>query len=823
MPTPQVHSAAARSNPRRRQRNASEDSVAIRQPVKRRKRSALTKETFAETSEKVNGSLEHVEDAPLLNGSAHEPSSMRNNKNGPSNNLAIRHGLSKKSESQWRSERSGNDIELTKNDNYIVTQLPTTPDVLSRLLKEEPWRAELSPQLGCAIAMTHVSALIWRYTQSPGSSELIEPMQIRLLDPIASPHQPLPMGVLVPTSAEPALLVLMPTTGKVTYWEALSYAANSDLSRQRQSSIQGVVGGMMSGEQIVAVTEAEPRGFVLTLNTGRLAHLAIKDTQGRLSIEVHYLRSAAAQPKGIFGSIRGVLSTAGWKKDLAAVKAGRSVRRGQRYMVVATNEGTFQVWDLHWNGTHTLAYEVDAKVDLLRESLKGVRNTQALHEYPFKVLDFSLLPHGSHGRDVAKTYTSGDCRLLVLTALKDPQVSKYTLIGLTLADGKGTVDVVHQITCYTSHIPADPQFRPQIMVPEPAQTAIIAFEKSLVLLSLVEVDETPSSQLQMEAHTLPIPFQDAVAFRQDKSCYTIACAAEALDRDRQRSICSFLIHGYGMIRISTQPTKAGQSPVSRAAITAQTKIEQAVFFGSHNQNLIDFSPRSETRFSSLDIEAASLNISQAIANSTTPYLARLEPNMQRSLTKRAAALDNLIRYLREHHSRSLSPQCRWKLLWTAEKMAAAQAIWQWYNNILSDPRTKQRDLFAELIESMPDTAKLENQPDTGESDGVRHWFVHDVWRLEWIIPYAHEIIELLFRESVEDKTQLDNLTKAHMIGDAVDIQSGTMEAAFQFRELNADLYGFDKNRISDGILRAADDFENIDEFWTSAALGADTP
>lgn len=38
--------AAARSNPRRRQRNSSDDSVAIRQPVKRRKRSALTTETF---------------------------------------------------------------------------------------------------------------------------------------------------------------------------------------------------------------------------------------------------------------------------------------------------------------------------------------------------------------------------------------------------------------------------------------------------------------------------------------------------------------------------------------------------------------------------------------------------------------------------------------------------------------------------------------------------------------------------------------------------------------------------------------------------------
>ena len=86
-------------------------------------------------------------------------------------------------------------------------------------------------------------------------------------------------------------------------------------------------------------------------------------------------------------------------------------------------------------------------------------------------------------------------------------------------------------------------------------------------------------------------------------------------------------------------------------------------------------------------------------------------------------------------------------MWDAEKMAAAETLWRWYNEAISNADNGPKDLFAEMIEAIPEDLKLENQPEMGETDGVRHWFIHDVWRLEYVIPYSHEIVESFSRKA----------------------------------------------------------------------------
>ena len=665
--------------------------------------------------------------------------------------------------------------------------------------------------------MTHTQAIVWRYAQASTPTDQSHVTRVRLLHSSNNTRHPLPLGVLVPTSAEPGLLVVMATNGKITYWETLSSAASVDSNRQRQQSVQGVIGGMMSGETITKITEAEPRGFVITLSSGRLAHLNVSDAQGRPSINVSFLRSSGSQNGGIFGSLRGVFSSTGWKRSISAVRAAQSVQRGQRYMVAGTIHGNFQVWDLNWNGTHTLVYDVDAKGELLKALVEGGEVFYDHQDHIFEVLDFTLSSHGLHGKEIAKTNTSGDCQILALTVLKGPEASKYALIGVTLTNALVTIDVVHPITCYRASLPDVPQFRPQVVVPELAQTAIVVFEHCVVLVSLVEVEETPTSQLQLEAHTLPGPFQDVVAFRKDNPYRVVGCAVDSQDKVDKHQSCVVAVQNFGVIRITALNTNEAHSAVDRTAVTAQTKIAQAVFFGSVQQNLLDFSPRPEIAFSREDVEAAALNISHSIASSTSSYLATLAPSMEHQLAKRATALADLNRHLRQHYP-LLRPQVRWQLLWNAEKMAAARALWHWYNLAISNPDNGPKDIFAEMIEAIPESLKKENQPDSGEPDGVRHWFIHDIWRLEWVIPYSHEIVELLFKESVEDSKEFDAVTKAKMTSDAVDIQLATLETAFNFREENAAAYGFEAESLTDGVLQSINDFENICEFWTSSSL-----
>ena len=676
------------------------------------------------------------------------------------------------------------------------------------------WHGDISPSLGYALAMTQSQAIVWRYAQGTMSAEQVKPLNIKLLHPSNISRHPLPLGILVPTSTEPALLVVMPMSGKISYWESLTSAASVDSNRQKQQSVQGAVSGMMSGEFVTKITEAEPHAFVLTLSTGRLVHLIVSDPQGKPSIKVQYLRDHGAQSGGVFGSLKGVFSNASWRKEVAAVRAGNSWQRGQRYVLVATSKGSFQTWDLSWNGTHSLVNDVDAKDDLLHALIEGAEFFRDDKEHVFELLDFTVLSCTGSDNQAAEMSKSGSCKLLTLTVLKGAESSRYALVGLTLAAGSVTIDVVHPITCYTSSLSAETQFQPQVLVPEPGQVAFIMFEKSVVLVSLLEVAETPSSQLQMEAHTLPDPFQDTLDFRSTKPYRIVGCASELNDRSHAQSSCVLMVYGFGLVRISALPMREGQSALDRATVTAKTKLEQAVFFSNLPQDLLDFSPRPEISFEQQEVEAAALSVSHSIMSSTSIYMPTISPSMEQQLQQRSTALADLNKHLRQHYP-PLSRLTRWKLLWNAEKMAAAKALWRCYNSIVSNQNrsSDDRSVLAELIESLHESLKTENQPEHHETDGVRHWFIHDVWRLEYIIPWAQNMVELMFENAVEDNKRIEPAIQARLVSEANDIQLSSLETAFQFREANIAAYGLKDEAMIDGVLLRG--YEELPEIWTS--------
>lgn len=103
-------SVAAR-NPRRRQRNASEDSVAFRPNVKRIRRSGLTQETFvAPDTTKLNGHAHDVEEAPRSNGHTPQLTTQGSEDADPAN-MALRPKGSKRQERERKPTRNDG-IEL---------------------------------------------------------------------------------------------------------------------------------------------------------------------------------------------------------------------------------------------------------------------------------------------------------------------------------------------------------------------------------------------------------------------------------------------------------------------------------------------------------------------------------------------------------------------------------------------------------------------------------------------------------------------------------------------------------------------------------------
>ena len=643
----------------------------------------------------------------------------------------------------------------------------------------------------------------------------MKPLTIKLPHPSSNARQPLPLGLLIPSAGEPALLVVMPTSGKVTYWETLSAAASPESSRQKQQCMLGAVSGMVSGEVITNVAEGEPHGFVLTLSSGRVAHIAVSDPLGKPSVTTRFLRNDPAQG-GILGGLKSVFSSAGWRRDVAAVRPGLSLYRGQRQLVVATTKGVFQIWDLSWNGTQSLVTEIDGKGHFLKALVEGGDIFHDRYDHHFEILDFTFRPPELTGGEVTRAQGKGDCSIYALTVLHGENQSKYNLLGLTIVNGSLTVDVVHAISCFKSPLPPEVKFRPQIVVPEPGRTAFIVFEKTIVLLSLDEIPESAESQVLLEADIYQDPFQDAIDFNKQKNYRSVACTAEGADSEESSASCVILVHGFGLIRVLALPLPKARSARDRTTVTARTKIEQAIFFGNLPQNLLDFSGRPEISFSQEQIESAAIDVSLSITKNISPYIPRIMPSLENQLHRRASTLDDLMKHLKQRYE-PLSRLTRWKLLWNAEKLAAAMEMWRTYQISKEDYPDKDQYILDEAIENCSQDRKNENQPDLHQTDGVRHWFANDIWRLEELLPYVEGTVDLLheeFEEAPEKYGQVTPEMNARWMVESIDLLLAALETAFQFREVNAALYGFADEPMIDGVLQRG--FEELPELWTSA-------
>ena len=185
------------------------------------------------------------------------------------------------------------------------------------------------------------------------------------------------------------------------------------------------------------------------------------------------------------------------------------------------------------------------------------------------------------------------------------------------------------------------------------------------------------------------------------------------------------------------------------------------------------------------------------------------PSMEEQLQRRASALADLMKHLKQRYQ-PLSRSTRWHLLWEAEKNAAAIAMWRTYQvAVKSHPNGKElsdRNLLAEAIEICDDKLKNENQPERYETDGVRHCFIHDIWRLEKLLPYIQN-------EAADLQEEIGYADRVRLLGESVDLELAVYETAFQFREANAFVYGIDNEVMVDGVLSQG--YEDLVAPWTS--------
>ncbi|KAF2794749.1 hypothetical protein K505DRAFT_374439 [Melanomma pulvis-pyrius CBS 109.77] len=779
--------SSLRNNPRRRQRK---DSDGLQQQP-RRKRSKLSGDTFYSPADAHTNGNANGNGAVTMNGHVSHV--------GFDDSLDI--PVREKTGHPKRGLQDNTPLYLTRNETFDVKRLPNFPTGLSR--NPVPFRASALTSAGLALALTPDNALLWDYTPVTGPPKVLTlPLPFGLKD-----SDPLPLGAIVRNGPanEFGILAVATSIGKITFWDNVESAEARSHFPQRHQGVDGSV-KLYSGETITEIVDIEHAGYILILSSGRLAQLTLRDSQGRPSIATSILSSPNGS-NGSFFSFKGLLGGA-IRKTIASVKARPSESRGQMEVITATRNGLIQLWDLSWSGQQQIfRKEIDVHAEILAAVQQGTApETRGQHEA--HILDFSILDQHN---------VPGSISLLVLVAFSGRNFLDYSLLEVDLSNTSGTVSRAIPVrNFHQAQIPKEPSGT--LLLPRPGHTAFVQFPGAIFIASLAKPEVSPDAQLLSDSGKPTLPFQDTIYFREDLHVQVCGTALEhVVKKDKVASALVF-IQNYGIIQVSSLPPATEADNIRRHKVTALSKLEQATFFSNIPDTILDFSIKSRYSFAQLEVEQAAYSISVAVLASIAVHFERVPSSMDDHLRQRASALRALISHLRTDYP-PISSTTTWRLLWHAEKLAAASELWKWYQAMLHDKEARPEAypdplLMNDMVKALADKYKTKINRDLGETDPVRHFFLKDINSLEILIPWAWQYLRLVYLES-KTRTTKSRPATMQRLSEGNDVVIIALEAGFKFRQENCEIYGLDPDTIVDGILQPGHGYDMLPHFWTS--------
>jgi nuclear pore complex protein Nup133 len=594
----------------------------------------------------------------------------------------------------------------------------------------------------------------------------------------------------------------MPVSGKIAYWESISSAATLDFIRQQRTGVEDAIHGMFSGEHVVQLVNAESAGFILVFSTGRLAYLSVRDSHGRPAISVQFLRNGLSGASGGFlGSLRHALSTSSLKGDVAAAHSSQGGKVGERIIVAATPKGKLFAWRVHRGGHH----ETFAEVDIREAVVNAAEKTDAqIPADALEIIDFTFVPRGVEKkyRDISRfsdALSSEDDslqHLLLLVSSGGRHNQQYSLVEVILSVGNFEVGMIRPLTSYGTPIRTVAPVRPRIYLPRPAVVAFVVFDRAVVVASLASPPDSPESQLQEDSRILPATFEDVIDFRDEDILEIVgsgmeepvsnSLALEDLRTHRHKTknpTTVLLVRGVGVVRVAIADIDRFVSD-KPPSVTAKSKLEQAVFFGIKDDNPLVFEGRRDLRFSNKEIGDAAVQLSHEIVSSKTPFITNLPASLESNMRARLGYLEKLIAHLNVLGV-DVDQRTRWLLLWNAEKMDVATLIWKQHEQFLAQrPDDEKKSVVSETAVYINEQQKTEPNPAIGEVDPVRHWFIHDVWRLDIFIAWGYQIIKYAYTERLTD-----NLGITRLLYEAVTVSNLSLTEVLRYREKQSGTYG----------------------------------
>ncbi|EME44689.1 hypothetical protein DOTSEDRAFT_72222 [Dothistroma septosporum NZE10] len=825
--------STATANPRRRQRDSADGTQRPPAPKRRRhNKPAIDEETFQPPTTSTKDARASTEHLPVLESFASqattvEDDTMTNLVNGkihlsaedstrggsiaratPSehNTMTIR-GRPK------RVMRGDNATVLAQTNCYSVKLLPSTPKELRKEGVE--YRGRLGVN-NTALAVTRDRAIIWDYTAHSAASN---PRTFDMPFTCRASEAP-PFGALVSnglgSTTDVGLLLISATSGKAVFYESIDRATSLGLFQDRKTGVEGTIGSLFSGETVVDLVSADHAGFVVVLSSGRITQLTLHDAQGKARISSQFLKATENTSGSFFGSFTSLWSAA-FRKDLTAVHTRQLNSRGQMQAVSLTEQVEILVWDMDWSGRSDFRSNIMCKEALVNDIRDLLIPELAGKAEAIMALDFAILdkPTSVIGNEVATAGTELPLGLLILLRAGTPDDHVYLVADVVQTGDVFEVGRIVQLKSYRSKDDAQYQTKPTLIVPKPGHTGFVSFEDATVLFGLRDaVVDGPEAQLHA-SYMEPDQYEEAILLRRGKGI-SIESAWDEGSRASQTSCISF-VKGAGVVRITGADVYALDMGWK---LSAMTHIEQAVFFGTMQQdNIIDFSRSPDTQYSLEEVEQAALAISNQIIRAETKYtnvISTAPTSMEQHLAAKAQALKSLVAHVRQNYA-ALSRATMWRLLWNAERVAAAQQLWVAFEEhvaMMSEKGKRKATLLDEICEWFDNESDPEEpftkRKELKDEEAVRKFFIGGLHRLESLFRYTK-----LFLEELRTNTEWTPERVLRVVIQTNDVFLRGLRAAFTFRSENAAEYGILPELIDDGVLIDSVEYTDVPEFWTS--------
>ncbi|KAK3834532.1 MAG: hypothetical protein J3R72DRAFT_452074 [Linnemannia gamsii] len=571
----------------------------------------------------------------------------------------------------------GDDIDddsiYSKNDRTLVAYIGPLPREAEEALSNadfytQPMISKIDFDTGFGMVISQSKCYIWAAQKETAYRS--PPMCYTLPMPPNNNKTPgtaslLPV-VTITKSDEPHYGVLACSPdGTCWYWNNIDICF-SNVDQHVDTKIN-----IPAGDYVSKVEFAGPMGYFVGTRYANVYQVSIKKQYGAITLALTQLHGKSSGAMASIFSMMGVAQGPDTSQHIAAMTSGPRPhdQHGRWDLFVMTRRSLFK-WHLYRSGECILEAEAPLKEQITHRIL-------ADHT--------ALLPMGSDPRVRALDiqYIKNGKLLVLATFFNTPDKTAHTplscaLFTVSCQHGSG-FDIEH-VKYLQRTIEEDVRHEasPKLVVPQGGPGVFIVMPRAVIISS-----------------TLPdSTFEDLVPLKTDR---IIGSGYEDWKQHVQESASiselTFICRSSGRLGIHLQldekghplPLTATSPENEKEQMTAQlqAKLEQAVFFSGKKHNPISF---DLAHYDGGDLNVASLNVSREILNSHAKLLGTGR-DVTTGLSVRYQRIKNIIDCIQDADMASrLLIDTRFQLCWSAEKLAAANEVWNQYQQRRRDVR-----------------------------------------------------------------------------------------------------------------------------------------